>query len=298
MNQPERPIESLKKQELINLIKEVEEQLNAIKSYHQELLEGDESTGEESVKAQISRLHEELGEKKSTLNGHITRIEHERTEVAKLTKQARDLLLDASTGKLAQSFQRLKKRYGSDRAIEWRGLLFYCSFVTFLALIFCYTLALVLLTFEGETSSWKNAELPKIVYLLLDIKAGTDNKILGLFAQFAPIIPLTWGALHLNRIINLRRKLYEEYSFKQGIMVLYTGLREKKAEAHNQGQGTQEYDKTLNNILEQVIQPPQYVSDKTRDDNPLSSMFLPFFRRISRKDIKEIVEEILKEKKN
>ena len=90
-------------------------------------------------------------------------------------------------------------------------------------------------------------------------------------------------------------------------MVLYTALREKTTEnpeaanedpnnANGRTGINKDHDDAMKDILKQVIQPPQYVSDRTRDDNPLSSMFFPFFRRISRKDIKEIVEEILIER--
>ena len=90
-------------------------------------------------------------------------------------------------------------------------------------------------------------------------------------------------------------------------MVLYTALREKTTEdleAANEGpnnadrrvESNKYHDNAMKDILKQVIQPPQYVSDRTRDDNPLSSMFFPFFRRLSRKDIKEIAEEIIKER--
>ena len=129
------------------------------------------------------------------------------------------------------------------------------------------------------------------LYVFLWAEKTTEPFVFA--TQIVPILPLTWIATHLNRVINLRRKLYEEYNYRERLMILMTGLYEDNN--INEIFISQELPKK---IITNSIEKPAYIVERSRDDNPIISTVFPFFRRTSRKDIKEIVEEILKEKKN
>ena len=119
MNQPEKPLEKLTKDELIQFLQSIASQATTIRDFHQKHFEGDKATTKK-----VSNLTSELNEDRNKLNSLLSQTENE---------QAEELFLNVSSGKLAYSFQRLKKRYGSDRLIDWRGFfsIIYSSFCSF-----------------------------------------------------------------------------------------------------------------------------------------------------------------------
>lgn len=278
-----------------NALKEIRKKRAEVNKFRNDSLSGNQST-----RSRLKNLENLLSGNITLSNKHLSELEKTKDSIIKneeainqLHLRILDLLPGATTATLAFAFREAKKRYGSESIQEkmsdeeqakienmgwaqsigqyWEkgdktGFILYSSFV------------LSLLAIVG----WS-------LYVFLWAEKTTEPFVFA--TQIVPILPLTWIATHLNRVINLRRKLYEEYNYRERLMILMAGLYEENN--MNEVFISQELPKK---IIANSIEKPTYIVEKSRDDNPIISTVFPFVRRISRKDIKEIVEEILIER--
>ena len=147
MNQPEKPLEKLTKDQTIRFLRSIDSQVTTIRDFHQKHFEGDEATTKK-----VANLTSELKDDRNELNPLLSQTQNEQKRVSNLNEQAEELFLNVSSGKLAYSFQRLKQRYGSDRLIDTRGFfsIFYSSFCSFSSSVI-----------RWRFSYWESADLQK-----------------------------------------------------------------------------------------------------------------------------------------
>ena len=259
-----------------NAFKKIKNQHGEISGWRQEIndfynnLFNDEESTEKTIQHFVNLINTQASEIDKTLDNfknELKRAEENNNQIEALAERASKLLLSVTTANLAIGFKQAKRRYGSEplanqmQSDEWEKYGGWKKFFAFIQSL-DFTGIVFFILFGGVLGiiCW-------LTYgIITNVGSSTNHyDIYRFLAQFGPIIPLTWIALYLNRVLNLRRKLYEEYNYKQGLMVLLIGLTAQKK--NNPDFHTDE--QLLDEILALSINQPSYIKEKPRYDNPL-----------------------------
>lgn len=224
-------------------------------------------------------------------------IEKVKEDIGKIKEEIKSLLPDAGATGLAHAFRASKLRYANDPMEKidtsekllwtwswacvwacvraggsWLGsprmknsivaLLLYFLFIASL----CGVIALLIFSPEEiSEGKWK------INFSTLDLS------FLGILSRISITIPLIWFALHVNKAINRRANLYEEYNYRQRLMELYVGFKDQTGDTE---QGQKNLEMLTKVVFVNIMIPPGKKGGH-ESDSPLE-----YFRRefLSKKD--------------
>ena len=142
--------------------------------------------------------------------------------ISELTQQVESLIPKAALGSLVSSFYESKLRYGDEngnnKELIFHKVLYsrnlYINLALYMGFI-CTLLCVVVLLISPFV------HLSPFSIAILDNLAISFQSTLS---RFLLSTPLLWLAFHLNKTINERAVLYEEYNYKQRLTTTYMGF--------------------------------------------------------------------------
>lgn len=103
-----------------------------------------------------------------------------------------------------------------------------------------------------------------------DIIKTIPNMTLAVLPLYAPLI---WLGIHLNKKINLSKKLIEEYAYKEAISKTVTGVSEQIKTLKNENASQEIYTNLLQLIIStNADNPGKYITEYDKCDNPFIEM--------------------------
>ncbi len=103
-----------------------------------------------------------------------------------------------------------------------------------------------------------------------DIIKTIPNMTLAVLPLYAPLI---WLGIHLNKKINLSKKLIEEYAYKEAISKTVTGVSEQIKTLNDENVSQEIYTKLLHLIIStNADNPGRFITEYDKCDNPFIEM--------------------------
>ncbi len=187
----------------------------------------------------------------SLKNNFIVFEEKEKKEVDIIKNKIKALLPDAMTAGLAGAFE--EKRKSEDEAMKEETK----SFSQLL-----WAMAIIALIPFGIYTYW--------IYSGKGVEFVID-KTLNVSIAFIPLYaPFVWLAIHLNKKINLSKKLIEEYCYKETISKTVEGLSNQIKQVDDGKNSKQLHIKLLSLLLDtSADNPGKYITHYDKCDNPI-----------------------------
>ncbi len=118
------------------------------------------------------------------------------------------------------------------------------------------------------------ALLPFGVYILWLCKGKSMDYIIQAIPNMTVAVlplyaPLIWLGIHLNKKINLSKKLIEEYAYKEAISKTVTGVSEQLKTLQNEEASQEIYENLIRLIISaSADNPGKYITEYNKCDNP------------------------------
>jgi hypothetical protein len=236
-------------------------------------LEGEIKTSEQQINRAGVTINE-ISNKGSKLRQDLSELlTDKKKELEILTNSIKALLPGATVANLAYSFRQAKFRYGDepmDRTDDKDLTLWKSLVITVFSINNLINLALYL----GFVSSLCLIPALFIFGSKLGLEPLQSLSFDALIDRFLAVLPILWFAAHLNRQINLRAKLYEEYNYKERLATTYLGfLAQRNTTEQQKGNFTDQ-------VLVHLNKPPSITKSKVYSD----SFFEQFFRAFGRSE--------------
>ena len=167
-----------------------------------------------------------------------------KNRISELTQQVESLIPKAALGSLVSSFYESKLRYGDENSNK-QELIFH----KFLYSRNLYINIALYLGFVGTLLCVVALLISPFVHLSPFSIAIPDNLAISFQATLSRFLlstPLLWLAFHLNKAINERAVLYEEYNYKQRLTTTYMGFIREYPDEEVKVQFTRELLKHIN----------------------------------------------------
>lgn len=122
------------------------------------------------------------------------------------------------------------------------------------------------------------AILPFIVYVIWLFNGKSLDEIIKTipnmtFAVLPLYAPLVWLGIHLNKKINLSKKLIEEYAYKEAISKAVTGVSEQIKSLKDDEASQEIYENLIRLVISaSADNPGKYITEYNKCDNPVVEM--------------------------
>lgn len=122
------------------------------------------------------------------------------------------------------------------------------------------------------------AILPFIVYIIWLFNGKPLDEIIKTipnmtFAVLPLYAPLVWLGIHLNKKINLSKKLIEEYAYKEAISKAVTGVSEQIKSLKDEEASQEIYENLIRLVISaSADNPGKYITEYNKCDNPVVEM--------------------------
>lgn len=122
------------------------------------------------------------------------------------------------------------------------------------------------------------AILPFIVYIIWLFNGKPLDEIIKTipnmtFAVLPLYAPLVWLGIHLNKKINLSKKLIEEYAYKEAISKAVTGVSEQIKSLKDEEASQEIYENLIHLVISaSADNPGKYITEYNKCDNPVVEM--------------------------
>lgn len=122
------------------------------------------------------------------------------------------------------------------------------------------------------------AILPFIVYIIWLFNGKPLDEIIKTipnmtFAVLPLYAPLVWLGIHLNKKINLSKKLIEEYAYKEAISKAVTGVSEQIKSLKDEEASQEIYENLIRLVISaSADNPEKYITEYNKCDNPVVEM--------------------------
>lgn len=122
------------------------------------------------------------------------------------------------------------------------------------------------------------AILPFIVYIIWLFNGKPLDEIIKTipnmtFAVLPLYAPLVWLGIHLNKKINLSKKLIEEYAYKEAISKAVTGVSEQIKALKDEEASQEIYENLIRLVISaSADNPGKYITEYNKCDNPVVEM--------------------------
>lgn len=263
-----------KTQDNINNIYEEIDGYNTPEGNHVEGLRDKLQNSFEKIEKENQNLKKDLENTKNNISQwKTTFIKDKEAEFNTLSEKIKGLLPGAMSAGLSSAYLEKKtaeivERNSAQNAFQWT--IFWMSLIALLPIGYYFYLY-----YTNQTMEYIINHIPQVTLAVLPLYA-----------------PAIWLASHLNRRINLSKKLIEEYAYKEALNKTYEGLASQikdlkdkdnelrkehlqiilKASAENPGKFITGYDKCDNPILE-LLAKPEKLKDLL-ENNPILTTFI------------------------
>ena len=208
------------------------------------------------LKDELEKSYNEISTSMKKLSEDFQSFQEEKVkEVGALMEKIRSLLPDAMSAGLAGAFydKRIletnamkKAAVRFERVIMWMGIA---------ALIPVSAIILLLIQNGANWDTFKR--FPSIVCAMLPVYA-----------------PLIWLGIHQNKVINLNKKLIEEYAYKEAISKTVDGLSNQIQEIKDEETSKTLHERLLSLLLDTSSDNPgKYIKGYDKSDNPIAELF-------------------------
>lgn len=122
------------------------------------------------------------------------------------------------------------------------------------------------------------AILPFLVYIIWLFNGKSLDEIIKTipnmtFAVLPLYAPLVWLGIHLNKKINLSKKLIEEYAYKEAISKAVTGVSEQIKSLKDDEASQEIYENLIRLVISaSADNPGKYITEYNKCDNPVVEM--------------------------
>lgn len=122
------------------------------------------------------------------------------------------------------------------------------------------------------------AILPFLVYIIWLFNGKSLDEIIKTipnmtFAVLPLYAPLVWLGIHLNKKINLSKKLIEEYAYKEAISKAVTGVSEQIKSLKDDEASQEIYENLIRFVISaSADNPGKYITEYNKCDNPVVEM--------------------------
>lgn len=224
--------------------------------------ETDNGEQEEGLKDKLDEAYKELSENMKRLSNDFIQLKNDKTtELNQVISDAksqheavvaeiRSHLPDGVAAGLAGAFHEKKEtetktmeqNYAKfDKLLKWMVLVALLPFGVY-----------VMWFFTGKTMDEIIKTIPNMTIAVLPLYA-----------------PLIWLGIHLNKKINLSKKLIEEYAYKEAISKTVTGVSEQLKTLQNDEASQEIYENLIRLIISaSADNPGKYITEYNKCDNP------------------------------
>lgn len=214
-----------------------------------------EGEHEDGLKDVLEKSYKEINEAMKKLSDDFKLFQEDKTkEVSTLTDKVRSLLPDAMSAGLAGAFydkRMLETKAMNKAAVRFERIIMWMGIA---ALIPAITIICLLIQNGANWDTFKR--FPGIVCAMLPIYA-----------------PLIWFGIHQNKVINLNKKLIEEYAYKEAISKTVDGLSNQIREIDDEETSKTLHERLLTLLLDTSgDNPGKYIKGYDKSDNPLAEL--------------------------
>ena len=228
--------------------------------------ETDTGEHEEGLKGELDKAYKELSDNMKALSDNFIQLKKEKEEefsnviseaIKKhdaIVSEIKSHLPDGVAAGLAGAFhekketetQTMEKDYKKfDNLLKWMVLVAVLPFIVY-----------IIWLFQGKHLDEIIKTIPNMTFAVLPLYA-----------------PLVWLGVHLNKKINLSKKLIEEYAYKEAISKAVTGISEQIKYLKNEESSQEIYENLIRLVISaSADNPGKYITEYNKCDNPVVEM--------------------------
>jgi hypothetical protein len=218
--------------------------------------------------SRVNDAENKINISRKSADKHLSDANITNQKIEKSHDEVRRLLPDAALANLTSSFRQAKMKYGDDHTIDNRPVGARWYQILFLAMkeIFSRNNVITLILYGGFIGALALAPIIFIAGPTIGLDQIFGNSLETFTTRLTIVLPVVWFATHMNRTINLRAKLYEEYNFKQRLATAYLAFV-------RQNRSVEQNKLFTNLVLEHLSKPPSITRANVYTENGLERIF-------------------------